>query len=79
MDNRRLTYVRVGISEKLPIGKEWVHVPGESFESQVILLCALFMPGKSMCARYQVCLLHVMQSSVSQVSSHVSGESVLCH
>ncbi|XP_076442661.1 tectonin beta-propeller repeat-containing protein 2-like [Babylonia areolata] len=28
VDNRRLTYVRVGVCEDLPIGKEWVHVPG---------------------------------------------------
>lgn len=28
VDNRRLTYVRVGITEEMPIGKEWVHVPG---------------------------------------------------
>lgn len=28
VDNRRLTYVRVGITEEMPIGREWVHVPG---------------------------------------------------
>ncbi|KAK7104074.1 hypothetical protein V1264_018848 [Littorina saxatilis] len=28
VDNRRLTYVRIGVSDELPIGKEWVHVPG---------------------------------------------------
>ncbi|XP_012939414.1 tectonin beta-propeller repeat-containing protein 2 isoform X2 [Aplysia californica] len=28
VDNRRLTYVRVGITEHLPIGQEWIHVPG---------------------------------------------------
>ena len=33
VDNRRLTYVRVGISEAMPLGKEWVHVPGQSDSS----------------------------------------------
>lgn len=28
VDNRRLTYVREGVSEEMPIGREWVHVPG---------------------------------------------------
>ena len=28
VDNRRLTYVRLEVSEEMPIGQEWVHVPG---------------------------------------------------
>ncbi|BFZ11505.1 hypothetical protein BsWGS_14546 [Bradybaena similaris] len=28
LDNRRLIYIRAGITELLPIGQEWVHVPG---------------------------------------------------
>ncbi|KAL8602690.1 hypothetical protein ACOMHN_058643 [Nucella lapillus] len=28
VDNRRLTYVRVGVGDDMPIGKEWIHVPG---------------------------------------------------
>ncbi|CAL1547450.1 unnamed protein product [Lymnaea stagnalis] len=28
IDNRRLTYIRAGITEQMPIGQEWVHVPG---------------------------------------------------
>ena len=33
VDNRRLTYVRVGITDAMPIGREWVHVPGVSYSS----------------------------------------------
>lgn len=33
IDNRRLTYVRFGITENLPLGVEWVHVPGWCFLS----------------------------------------------
>ncbi|XP_071079116.1 tectonin beta-propeller repeat-containing protein 2-like [Haliotis cracherodii] len=28
IDNRRLGYVRQGITDRMPIGREWVHVPG---------------------------------------------------
>ncbi|KAH9495061.1 hypothetical protein Btru_018728 [Bulinus truncatus] len=28
IDNRRLIYVRAGIKEDMPIGQEWIHVPG---------------------------------------------------
>ena len=30
IDNRRLAYVRVGITDNMPIGKEWIHVPGNN-------------------------------------------------
>ncbi|CAG5119309.1 unnamed protein product [Candidula unifasciata] len=28
LDNRRLIYIRAGITDLMPIGQEWVHVPG---------------------------------------------------
>ncbi|RUS76520.1 hypothetical protein EGW08_015713, partial [Elysia chlorotica] len=28
IDNRRLCFVRVGITESMPLGREWIHVPG---------------------------------------------------
>ncbi|XP_041353427.1 tectonin beta-propeller repeat-containing protein 2-like [Gigantopelta aegis] len=28
IDNRRLAYVRIGITDNMPIGSEWIHIPG---------------------------------------------------
>lgn len=36
IDNRRQVYARRGVTENMPIGEEWVHVPGKSLSAFLI-------------------------------------------
>ncbi|CAG2193665.1 TECPR2 [Mytilus edulis] len=52
IDNRRQTYVRIGITDDMPIGTEWIHIPGIQAQELAIsntFLWALDPNGEVLC------------------------------